>query len=176
MITDLKELDEGKPEAPTTEASPEGTEKSARKLAEDDKKLLADNMRPRSEADFGGFSSHAVPLENDRKPPMPESTTPVAMGHYTEPGAAHQNASLMPEPPATMVEGKIISIHVEAVEFADRLGNLDYRITVNATGRKGPVSRSKRRNIALSHFRGYWGSVWQELGAELKVAIEEAMS
>ena len=176
MITDLKELDEGKPEAPTIKASTEDTEKSARKLAEDNKKPLADAMRPRSEVDFGGFSSHAVPLEDDHKPPMPESTTPVAMGHYTEPGAAHRNASLMPEPPVTMVEGKIISIHVEAVEFADRLGNLDYRITVNATGRKGPVSRSKRRNIALSHFRGYWGSVWQELGAELKVAIEEAMS
>lgn len=112
--------------------------------------------------------------------PMPQSNTPVAAGQYqgapnTSPdpisGAVKDpSASLMPSAPATLVPGKIVSIAIEVAEFEDRRGSLDYIVRVNVGGKVHVI----RKQIGIHHFRGYFATVWDDLGEHFKRAVEAA--
>lgn len=122
------------------------------------------------------------PIQDQVPAPMPESNTPIATGQYREaPNTSADpigqainppNAALMPNGPGTLNSGKIVSIIIEAAEFDDKRGSLDYRVSVNVGG----TVHVRHKQIGINHFRGYFAQVWSELGDDFKRAVEEATS
>lgn len=144
---------------------------------------------PPSQVDLGGYTDMPAVIETPGKaptadaPPSEKQGQYVPLGQYNtgrapyDPEAATRRPddALMPEAPATMAPGRIISVSVDAAEFEDRLGNLDYRVTVKVSGRNKTFTSTKRKQIGLHHFRGFFVSVWEDMGEEFRRAIEEAV-